>query len=106
MCKLKDDGGLNMINVVDMHNSFMMSWAIGLQNSTDNYWSVTPRYVFSSLDYGLSCFDSNASSKKLVGVVNCRSVFWRQVLLTWLDNKHILYEKYDATPVPLMNQCI
>ena len=93
-----------MINILDMQNSFLLSWAIKLQEPTFSKWRVIPTYLFSSIGIGLSCFESNASVEAFIGLNSVKSVFWQRVLSTWLINKRSLVK--DVTNAPLFDQCI
>ena len=88
LCSSIEKGGLNMININDMQNSFTLSWAVNLLNSTRQIWHAIPRFWFTRIGLDLSCFSSNVPSKSFIGIGNIKSYFWRQVLTTWLDNKH------------------
>ena len=85
LCKDYGEGGLKMINVTDMQISFLLSWALKLQNNISK-WTQIPRYYFNQLG-SLSCFQSDLKSKMFAGTSLVKNPFWKQVLLIWLDYK-------------------
>lgn len=80
-----------MIDVITMQTSFVLSWAVELQHSANNHWwHAIPNYLFSKLGVNLSCFLSDVPANKCVGLNQIPSVFWKEVLITWLNNKRKL----------------
>lgn len=87
VCNTTEHGGLNMINVNDMQSSFLLSWAVGLRHSSGQMWNAIPRFWLSKTGVNLSCFLSDVPSKSFIGLGNIKSMFWRHVLVAWLDNR-------------------
>ena len=73
LCKPIKKGGLNMINVKDMHNSFMLTWATKLIQVKEEKWKCIPLDELSTLGRNLSCFRANTDSKNFKGIntINC-----------------------------------
>ena len=86
LCNEIDKGGLNMIDIKTMQASFVLNWAFKLLQSNGEIWSVFPRYLFSKLGVNLSCFLADTKPKLFSGLGYIKSEFWKQVLITWLDN--------------------
>ena len=87
ICNTHENGGINMINIKDMQSSFLLSWAIKLMKSTNEKWSIIPRFMYSYLGQDLVSFKSNLDNKTFIGIDHIRSEFWKTVLITWLNNK-------------------
>ena len=104
MCKSQEHGGVAMIDMIDMQNSFLLSWAIKLQEPTHSKWQAVPTFWYSFIGLDLSCFESNASTKSFIGLAYIKSVFWQRVLCSWLTHKHKLVKTAQHTP--LYDQCI
>ena len=90
LCNSFDKGGINMINVKDMQNSFLLSWIINLLDSKNELWSIIPKAVFSALGPDLLCFKASVTIKHFVGVDHISSSFWKKAFIAWLDNKNKL----------------
>ena len=90
ICNTHENGGLNMINIKDMQNSFLLSWAIKLLKSTNETWSNIPKFIFSKLGPDFISFRSNVNLKSYIGIDNVTSVFWKRVLSSWIENKEKL----------------
>ena len=91
ICNNNENGGLNMIDVITMQTSFVLSWAVELQHSINRHlWQEIPNYLFSKLGVNLSCFLSDVPANKFIGSEQIQSVFWKEVLITWLNNKRKL----------------
>lgn len=85
MCKDTEQGGLNMINIVDMQNSFLLAWANKLRSKQNCKWKQIPMTVFSTLGHNLACFSSNVEVKRFKGIGSVTNVFWKQVLQCYLE---------------------
>ena len=92
ICKDIESGGLKMINVIDMQKSFLMSWVGKLHNTVEQKWKAIPLHYYGLLGR-LTCFNSNVKSSKFAGLHLIKNAFWRQVLITWLDNKSLLQKE-------------
>ena len=89
MCSKYEEGGLNMIDIFKMQNSFLLKWADSLLKSSENpinqSWQTIPLYCFIPVG-GLSVFKCSVKGSDFKGLRLIRSTFWRRVLKTWLDN--------------------
>ena len=81
----KENGGLNMINIHDFQNSFLLHWGKRLLSKDLEDWKLIPMYVFKCVG-GLFVFKSKVSSKDFKGSEHIKSLFWKNVLQSWLDN--------------------
>ena len=106
VCNDIEKGGLKMIDVHTMQSSFLISWAINLLQSSNEIWSVIPKYIFDSLGLNLSCFMSDVTPQKFVGFNYLKSYFWKQVLTTWLSNMHKLGNENDPTFLSVNHNCL
>ena len=105
ICKETEQGGLKMINVFDMQNSFLLSWASKLQNEIDEKWKRIPIQTFSKLGKKLCCFSSNLDSKYFKGFSTVSNMFWKSVLKCWLDNNKEI-NTLTCTETNVVHQCI
>ena len=87
MCQTYACGGLNMINVIDMQKSFLITWVKKIACNPDAKYSAIPCHYYEELGMDLSVFDSNVPAKHFQGLQFIKSVFWSKVLLAWLDTK-------------------
>ena len=90
LCNKYEEGGTNMINVLDMQTSFTLSRILELQNDTPKKWKITPTLCFSNLGSSLSCLDATVPSKKYKGLEYIKSQYWKNAFITWLDYKHLI----------------
>jgi hypothetical protein len=97
MCKDYEEGGLKMINLIDMQNSFLLCWANKLLATTNSKWKCIPRAEFSSLGGILACFYSNVNIKQFKGLSLIRNVFWKNVLRCWIE------QFYNENRLSIMN---
>ena len=80
-------GGLNIINVIDMQKSFLITWVKKIACNPDAKYSAIPCHYYEELGMDLSVFDSNVPAKHFQGLQFIKSTFWSNVLLAWLDTK-------------------
>ena len=104
LCSASSSGGLNMINVKDMQISFLSMWAINLIEAKNQPWFDFPNFLFSKLGCKCSCFYSDVKPKHFQGLEYINSVFWKNVLITWLDNKDKIVTNSDVTQK--LNMCL
>jgi exonuclease III len=102
LCNITENGGLNMIDMFAMQSSFLLSWAVQLQNSSGQIWSLIPNYLFSKLGVNLTCFLSDVSEQNFIGMFHVKSGFWKNVLTTWINNK----VKLKADQTVYVNNCL
>jgi len=70
-----EEGGLNMINIVDMQKSLVLAWVTKLMQPSYEKWKAFPQYISSQLGKRLYCFTSN-----VLGTERIQSYFWKQLL--------------------------
>ena len=86
--KKYEHGGLNMIDITKLQNSFLLKWADMLLDPLERVWKHIPIMAFKKVG-GLSAFRSNVASKDFKGLELIKHAFWRRVLKTWLDHKNV-----------------
>jgi hypothetical protein len=87
-------GGLNMININKMQESFYLQWLGTLFTSRDENWTYIPKWYFEAVGSVMSALDMNCKSKTLKDKHYIKSPFWQAVLHSHLDSKPLL-EKED-----------
>ena len=83
VCKSNEAGGLDMIDLSKMQDSFYLSWADRLLNDKEMSWKTIPVLVFNRVG-GLSVFNSSVSINDFKGAYLIKSSFWKKVLFCWL----------------------
>ena len=83
-----ENGGLNMIDLNKLQDSFLLKWADRLLNSSSNRWKDIPSLYFEKVG-GISAFSSDLRSNEFKGLDLIGNPFWRKVLTTWLDYKNV-----------------
>ena len=96
MCNSYEKGGLTMINIIDMQNSFLLSWITQLLVNSKNKAYSIPMYFMSKLGPNLICLKSLANQKLFIGIDKIKSHFWKKALLIWNEHK----EKIDFMQEP------
>jgi hypothetical protein len=90
MCADYEQGGLKMIDIRQMQESFLLQWVIRLcQAKQEEKWTDIPRILFSHFGNNYECFYAKVQSKNFKGVHMVGSPFWQSVLKTWLNNKSV-----------------
>jgi exonuclease III len=84
LCKDYSEGGLNVIDVFDLQNSFFLSWITKLNNTDCGNWRSIPLYWLNKLGHKLSVLKSSVLYKDFIGLDLIKSRFWKRVLSTWL----------------------
>ena len=87
LCKSKEAGGLGMINLLNMQDSFYLHWAIKLLSDSEYSWKTIPINNFKPVG-GLSVFQSSVDMKSFKGEKLIDSSFWKKVLFSWLKHKN------------------
>ena len=113
VCSLVCEGGLNMIDIVKMQDSFLLKWADKLlenmaEPNEDIYsWNAIPILHFQPVG-GTLVFCSSVNSACFKGFYLIESRFWKRVLKTWLDYKYCKEESlsYDINSPILNNTCV
>ena len=89
ICNTTENGGLNMIDAIDVQKSFLLSWAAKLQAQTDKKWKCIPNEAFSKTGHFLCCFKANVKASTFKGMNHIPSPFWKNVLKCWLNNNFL-----------------
>ena len=90
VCSLLEEGGLNMIDIKKMQDSFILKWGDKLladneDTQDDIYsWKTIPILALQPVG-GISAFNSLVHSSKFKGLDLIKSLFWKRVLKTWLN---------------------
>ena len=113
------EGGLKMIDIVNMQKSFYLHWGEKLLTTNNESWRVAPLISLAPVG-GIYAFKSNLDKQSFKGLDRILSTFWRTVLGTWLEhninentqkincdsplfnNKNIMYKKKTL----FITQCI
>ena len=83
LCRNIEEGGLNMIDIIDMQNTFYIKWALRLLTDRNQLWTAMPIYILRGVG-GENAFLCEIQVEKLIGLNNIKSKFWKEVLHTWL----------------------
>ena len=87
VCSGYDEGGLNMIDISKMQDSFLLKWADRLINEENASWKAFPICYFRRVG-GLSAFKSTVKGNQFKGLGLIKNDFWRNVLKNWLNHKN------------------
>ena len=82
-----ENGGLEMIDVKIMQDSFLCQWLLKLANASDACkWTWIPASVFKLFGNDYACFNTTIciGTTKFKGLNLINSVFWKAVVTTWL----------------------
>ena len=80
------EGGVNMINIHKMQESFYLQWIGKLFRSEEN-WTVIPYFFLQQLGTKQNILDINCRSKTIKPEHDVKSPFWRAVMHAHLDSK-------------------
>ena len=92
-----ESGGLKMIDVIKLQDSFLLKWADRLLNSSKDNWKNIPYIYFTAIG-GNSAFMSDVVKSDFKGINLIESPFWKRVLITWLNYKNNELDKTNSTP--------
>ena len=82
-----EQGGMNMIDLVKLQDSFLLKWADRLFSSSRDSWKDTTNVFFERIG-GISAFRSDLVSADFKGLNLINNNFWKKVLVTWLNYKN------------------
>ena len=84
-----DKGGLNMIDLKLVQQSFLCEWLQKLASSPhSSKWSWIPKLYFSNFGRNMACFNSTIGASKFKGLENITSLFWKNVAVSWLNHNN------------------
>ena len=99
VCSGLEVGGLNMINIIKMQDSFLLKWADKLLDDHEALWKAIPIKWYAEVG-GRPAFNSNVTGRHFKGLNLIRNLFWRRVLVTWLNFKNKDFQLSDNTIKP------
>ena len=88
VCTEKKYGGLGMIDIHSMQHSFLLDWAIKYINGGQQFWNYTADIFLKKIG-GRSSFKSNVTVNQFKGIQSVNSIFWKNVLCTWLEYNRV-----------------
>jgi exonuclease III len=81
-------GGLNMVDMVDIQKSFMLQWMYRLHKDIDNNTFAIGKSLLCKIT-NLKCLcEVNCNSSEFTGLDKIYNAFWKNVFITFLDNKN------------------
>ena len=83
LCRSIEEGGLNMIDITVMQDTFYIRWALKLLTNTNQAWTALPIDSLRSVG-GEKVFLCEIHEHRFRGINGIKSEFWREVLQTWL----------------------
>ena len=90
LCQDYENGGLKMLNVFDVQNSFLIQWVRKLISDPQSNVAGISRFYYDQIGSEFSIFKSNVTAKHFIGWECIKSVFWQKVLKTWLDMQPVI----------------
>lgn len=94
ICNMREEGGLNMINIIDMQSSFTINWINQLIKDSSAKWKYIPLSLFDHLGQSKTCFKASVTVNKVKGLEYIRSSFWKQAFKFWLQHKHLFIKEH------------
>lgn len=80
-----DKGGINMVDVEIMQESFLCQWLKKFSMSNGNAkWTWIPDIIIGAFGRNCACFSTTIGSATFKGLSAVKSVFWKSVICTWL----------------------
>jgi hypothetical protein len=89
MCSEFSDGGIKMINIIDMQASFLLKWISELNKQGHEKWKYIPRFKLSHLGKNLLCLNATVNLNGLRGKNLIKSTFWENAINIWFENRHL-----------------
>lgn len=85
-----EKGGIDMIDVKTMQNSFLCQWLSKLSSGNLSCkWTWIPNKYFEGFGCGFACFTTAIRPSKFKGIGRIKSIFWTAVARTWLEHNTI-----------------
>ena len=95
--KSYEQGGMNMLDIAKLQDSFLLKWADRLFNDSSDSWKDSTLVFFEKVG-GISAFASDLVCSDFKGLNLVDNLFWKKVLSTWLDNKNRENDKMSSIP--------
>ena len=86
LCCETEQGGLSMIDLRDLQTACLLHWAMTACKQSDACWNIIARNNLSLFGDKCICFHASVNSKVFKGLHHIKSLFWRAVVQSWLDN--------------------
>jgi len=98
-----EKGGIKMIDLVTMQESFMCMWICKLINEENSAkWTWVPSTYLQYFGKQYACLSSNIGPSRFKGLHHIKSLFWKRVVSTWLTyNK--TSQLYSSKAVSIWN---
>lgn len=87
VCRSKEQGGLGMIDMTKMQQSFYLKWADKLLDNNMWSWKTIPTISLNPVG-GISVFKCSVAGCSFKGIGLIKNSFWKEVLICWLNNKN------------------
>ena len=84
MIQSYEKGGLNMIDIESMQDTFAISWIKKLGKDGNGSWRIIPKYYYSKLSPGLTVFKCSSSERKFKWIDREIPYVYKQILISWL----------------------
>ena len=85
-----ENGGLNMINLIEFQNLFYLQWAGKLFHAKQHEnWSYIPKWHFDKLAKGNKIFSVNCKPGQSKNLDSIDNEFWTETIKAYLNNKKI-----------------
>ena len=106
LCSEIREGGLGMIDLKDLQTACLLHWAVSVSKQTDEIWNNVARQTLSFFGDRCICFHATVDSTVFKGLDSVKSLFWKSVVKTWLDNNcrvvnnkvsHLLWNNHAIT---------
>eukprot|EP00745_Piridium_sociabile_P025926 TRINITY_DN41005_c1_g1_i1.p1 TRINITY_DN41005_c1_g1~~TRINITY_DN41005_c1_g1_i1.p1 ORF type:complete len:123 (-),score=8.36 TRINITY_DN41005_c1_g1_i1:52-420(-) len=72
-----NEGGLKMINMLDIQECYYLQWAGRLFESYNESWCCIPKFHFESIAIGRSIFEINCRPNKIKELKRVKNEFWK-----------------------------
>jgi hypothetical protein len=81
------NGGLNMVNMLELQEVFNLQWIARLHNAENSTWACIPRWhLFRHAKMECVC-EYKCCGKELQHTERLTNVFWKEALVSFLDSK-------------------
>ena len=91
-----EQGGLKIISVQDMQNTFLIKWVKNLILPDNTKWATIAYSELNRLGGDLSIFHSNVDYKELEGLALIKNKFWKSA---WVEHNSNLNVTHDLVPM-------
>ena len=98
VCSDITEGGIKMININDMQTAFLLNWVNQLQITLNKRWRCIPVKQINMMGSNMTVLNATVNAKQLKGTHRITSLFWRQAVEAWVENRG-LFEK-QGIPFP------